>query len=492
MGAVLVAILVHHPPQHLSSAVVVEVGIDIGQVDTVGIQETLKQEVILQGVYLGDAQTVGHHGAGRRATPRPHPHAEFPACSIDEVLHDEEVAGETHGLHHVKLKVDMLPHVVGNGVAIEPARAVVGEFGQIVGLELDAVDLVVAAQAVNHGLSLFGVEGMLAVLIGGELLVELLLGELLPPLLLRAEAFGNGEEGHDGSVVNAVDLHLVEDLQGVGQCLWHVAEHLVHLRPGLEPLLLAVAHAVGVVEVLARGQTEQVVVGLGRLLVLEVHVVGADDLDAILLGQLQQHTVGLLLQGKGLTVGQDCGVLHLVTLQLQVVVVAKHAMIPLAGLAGSRNVVVDDLGGHLACDTGRANDEVLVVFLQVGAVGARTVVVAVDPSARDELDEILVAVVVLGQHDEVIAGVVAILLHLVFLAVTGDIHLAAENGLEGLLPVFLPAFVDLGTIIRKFLDAEHHAVVGDGHATHTVVDGLVYDVGNARLAIKDGVVGVYV
>ena len=58
------------------------------------------------------------------------------------------------------------------------------------------------------------------------------------------------------------------------------------------------------------------VVGLGILLVDEVHVVGADELDAILVGQLNEHLVGLLLQGEGVAVGADVGVFHLVALQL--------------------------------------------------------------------------------------------------------------------------------------------------------------------------------
>ena len=48
-------VLVHNPLQHLAAAIVVEVGIDIGQRDTVGVQETLEQQVVLQGVNLGDA-----------------------------------------------------------------------------------------------------------------------------------------------------------------------------------------------------------------------------------------------------------------------------------------------------------------------------------------------------------------------------------------------------------------------------------------------------
>ena len=106
VGTVLVAVFVFHPFQHPSASVVVEVGIDIRQRNTVGIEETLEQQVILQRVNLGDAQTVGHHTSCSRATSRPHHHSQLVAGRVDEVLHDEEVARETHRLHDVQLEAD--------------------------------------------------------------------------------------------------------------------------------------------------------------------------------------------------------------------------------------------------------------------------------------------------------------------------------------------------------------------------------------------------
>lgn len=91
---------------------------------------------------------------------------------------------------------------------------------------------------------------VLAVLVAGEFVVELLLGELASPQLFGSEALRYGEERHNGVVIQAVGLYLVEYLDGVGQGLGHVAENLVHLLTCLEPLLLGVEHAGGVVKVL--------------------------------------------------------------------------------------------------------------------------------------------------------------------------------------------------------------------------------------------------
>ena len=207
MGHLVVPILVLHPLQHTATAVVIEVGVDIGQRDTVGVEEALEQQVILDGVNLGDAQAVGHHRAGRRATSRPHHHVELLARRVDEVLHDEEVAGESHGLHHMQLKLHALGHLLGDGVAIEAARTVVRQLGQVVGLELDAVELVVAAQLLDFLLCGLPTHHHLAFLVAGEFVEEVLFAEFRPPLLLFAEALGNGEDRHQRIRVNAIGLN---------------------------------------------------------------------------------------------------------------------------------------------------------------------------------------------------------------------------------------------------------------------------------------------
>ena len=85
MGTVLMTIFIHHPSQHLTSTIIIEVGINIRKVHTVRVQETLKQQVILQRVYLGNTQTVRHYGTCRRTTSRTYHHAKLFACRLDEV-----------------------------------------------------------------------------------------------------------------------------------------------------------------------------------------------------------------------------------------------------------------------------------------------------------------------------------------------------------------------------------------------------------------------
>ena len=108
MRHLLHAVLLSHPVEHLATAVVVEVHVDIRERDTVRVEKTLEQQVVLQRVEVCDFQAVRHHRAGCRATPRTYPHTQFLACGAYVVRHDEEVARETHRLHYVQLEVDTL------------------------------------------------------------------------------------------------------------------------------------------------------------------------------------------------------------------------------------------------------------------------------------------------------------------------------------------------------------------------------------------------
>ena len=60
MGDLLLAVLLCHPVKHTAAAVVIEVDIYIGQRNTVGIEETLEQQIVLYGVDLRNSETVGY------------------------------------------------------------------------------------------------------------------------------------------------------------------------------------------------------------------------------------------------------------------------------------------------------------------------------------------------------------------------------------------------------------------------------------------------
>ena len=231
---------------------------------------------------------------------------------------------------------------------------------------------------------------------------------------------------------------------------------------------------------------------LGVLLVDKVAVVGTYQLDAVFACELHQHLVGLLLQGESFAVGADARVLHFVPLQLEVIVVAENALVPLQGLLGTLKVALEYLGRHLAGYARRADNKSLVVRLEVGAVGTRTHVEAVYPCTADKLDKVLVALVVLCQYYKVVTALVAFLLNLVGLGAACNVHLASEYGLELRLALFLQFAVLLLAVVEELLDAHHVAVVGHSHAAHAVGYGLVDKPLDACLAVKNAIICMYV
>ena len=158
---------------------------------------------------------------------------------------------------------------------------------------------------------------------------------------------------------------------------------------------------------------------------------------------------------------------------------------PLDGLAGTGNVAFQDLRRHFAGDTGRADDQVLVVFLKFHSVCTGAVIETVDPGIADKLNQVLIAVGILRQHNEVIAAKVFFGLAKALIAATGHIHLTTEDRFERFEPFFLTAFVYTIANVVKFFNAEHIAVIGNGHPSHAILNGLIHKPLDARLSIED-------
>ena len=150
----------------------------------------------------------------------------------------------------MELKAHTIFHLLGQRGPVAPFGSLVSEFGQIVGLKLHAIDFVVTAQLGNLLFPLLAGQRVLPILIRCKLPEEVFLGEFLPPLLLGTKVFGDGEERHDGVMVDGIHLNLVQQFHGVRQSFGNIGKDFVHLFPGLEPFLFGIEHSAGVVQVL--------------------------------------------------------------------------------------------------------------------------------------------------------------------------------------------------------------------------------------------------
>ena len=109
----VVSVFVLNPFEHFAASVVIEVGIDIRERNTVGVKESFEKQVVLDWVNLGDAQAIGYNRSCRRTTSRAYHYAKFVTCRVDEILHNKEVTGEAHGLHDVQFELHTLVNFVG-------------------------------------------------------------------------------------------------------------------------------------------------------------------------------------------------------------------------------------------------------------------------------------------------------------------------------------------------------------------------------------------
>ena len=105
----VLAVLIGHVVDDLAAATIVEVHIEVGHGDTVGVEESLENQVVVERVQLGNAHRVRYHRACTGATARTHADA-VALCPVDEVGDHEEVAGEAHGGNNPHLVLRLLAH----------------------------------------------------------------------------------------------------------------------------------------------------------------------------------------------------------------------------------------------------------------------------------------------------------------------------------------------------------------------------------------------
>ncbi len=116
LGDPVLAVLLGDVAQHLAAAALVEVDVDVGHRDPLGVEEALEEQPVLERVELGDAHRVRHDRAGRRATAGADPDA-LALGPVDQVGGHQEVAREAHLQDHRGLEVAPLA-----GLRRDPVR----------------------------------------------------------------------------------------------------------------------------------------------------------------------------------------------------------------------------------------------------------------------------------------------------------------------------------------------------------------------------------
>ena len=212
------------------------------------------------------------------------------------------------------------------------------------------------------------------------------------------------------------------------------------------------------------------------LLADKMHVIGRDDFHAVFFRQFEEdlvvdHLVVVNFPGQA-------GDLGLVQHDLEVVILPEHPLVPLDGLVCGFHVSGEDGARHFPGHAGRRTDQVFMVAFNDLVTYSRAVVHALDVGRGDDLHQVPVAVVVLGQEDEMVVP-----LFLDPVVALGHVDLAADDRLD--------AGMFLG-ILEELLHPVHVAVVRDGKAGHAQLLGAVEQVFDGRLSVQDGILGMYV
>ena len=221
--AVLLADIVHH----LAAACVAEVHINIWHGHALGVQETLKIEVVGHGVNVRNIEAIGHHRACGTASSRADGNAAILSIT-DKVGDNEEIVGKAHLLDHLDL---------------------VGKLG--------AIFLLLSAVAIHKA--------------------------LVAELAKIGGRIKTGRQGEFRQVVLAEGKFQITPLGNTHRVLHGLiiaGEQRRHLLGGAEiELLRLIAHAVFIVHRLACLNTQKNIVALSILGAEIVGIVGADQRD---------------------------------------------------------------------------------------------------------------------------------------------------------------------------------------------------------------------
>ena len=369
LGYMVCAVLPVDVVDDLLTALVAEIDVKIGHTDALGVQESLEDEVVADGVDVGDAYTVSRDAARARATARAYRNA-LTLGVVDIIPDNEVVVGIAHRLDHADL--------IGQAVLI-------GRWD---------VRAVAALEAVP-----------------AELLEELLIVHPVRGFVIWNFGVSKVE----------VKIALVRDFLGVGAGFRHHCEQLIHFIRRFDVKFVGLElHPVGVLNGLAGLDAEQDALHLGVILPQIVGVVGSCHRDAGLPRQFDE-------------LGQDDRILfEAVVLQFNVVIaLAEQVLIPQG--RGFCPLVVSRQNGlrDLACEAGRQTDKPLVILLKKLLVYTRLGIKALHEGSGHHLDEVLIACLILAEQDKMVVAVDFV--DFIEAGAGGHIDLTADDGLDACL-----------------------------------------------------------
>ena len=101
-------VLSHHVIDDLLAPFETEIHVNIRHGHPLRVQETFKQQLVPDGIQLGDTQGISHQASGRGTPAWPHHDIVIPGV-FDKIPHDQEVVHIPHGADGVQLILQPFP-----------------------------------------------------------------------------------------------------------------------------------------------------------------------------------------------------------------------------------------------------------------------------------------------------------------------------------------------------------------------------------------------
>ena len=101
----IATVLVGHVVDHPVTLLHAEIHIEVRHGYPFRVQETFEQQVVANGIQIGNLEGIGHQGTGTGAPPRPHRHFVILA-PLNEVGNDQKVAGKSHLVDDIQLEFE--------------------------------------------------------------------------------------------------------------------------------------------------------------------------------------------------------------------------------------------------------------------------------------------------------------------------------------------------------------------------------------------------
>ena len=295
------AVLFNHVLDHLAPAVLAEVHVDIRHGDSFRVEKTFEEEIVGEGVQVGDLCGVGHQRTGRRTPARADRNAAI-LGPADKVRYDQEIGRELHLPDTIQL--DCQPIKIGL-LLFQGHVGVLGQDGYHPFLES------FSGQFLQHFVVIFSL---------GRVKVGEVIG-LAVNRQIQVAAFG--------------------DRQGVADRFGCVAESLCHLLRRLDVELIDREFHMGrIAHGLAGLDAEQHFMGAGIFTVQVMAVVGSHQRQLQLGSHLQQAFIDDVLLRYG------------VFLQFDIVTLRKQLAVPAGGCHGVLHPAPAALHRHLALEAG--------------------------------------------------------------------------------------------------------------------------------------------